>query len=108
MGVVDTAFKPIAMRHLLLPILSAVFCNKPPTSKVLSCPEERPIYGRLQDPDGADRLSLAYQGVCQASFFSPDPTHLLTVSLRHSRSMLNDSSTQFVAALASPYRVTKK
>jgi hypothetical protein len=43
------------------------------------------------------------QGACQASFFSPDPLHLLTVlSLRRSRSMLNDSSTQFVAALASP------
>ena len=24
---------------------------------------------------GADRLSLAYQGVCHASFFSPDPVH---------------------------------
>lgn len=75
----------------------------------LSRPEEGPIYGRLQDPDGADRLFLAYQGVCQASFFSPDPVHLLTaLSLRHSRSMLNDISTQFVAALASPYRVTKE
>jgi hypothetical protein len=51
-----------------------------------------------------DRLFLApNQGACQASFFSPDPLHLLTVlSLRRSRSMLNDSSTQFVAALASP------
>src|SRR5271156_3199209 len=51
-GFIDIEFKPIAMRHPLSPILSALFCNKPPTSKVLSCPEERPIYGRLQDSDG--------------------------------------------------------
>ena len=107
--VVDINFEPIMMRHpLFAPFLSAVLCDKPSTSEVLSCLEVRPIYGRLQDPRRCWQTFWAYQGVYQASSFVPT----LCISLPHPCGNPGLCSIvvlhNLLVAPASPYRVTKE
>jgi hypothetical protein len=95
---------------IVAPFLSAVLCDKPPTSEVLSCLEVRLICGRLQDLRRCGQtFSLGptkeFTRPCLSFRPCASPYRILAAIQVYAQWWFY---TIFLVARASPYRVTKK